>query len=191
MQIIGGKFRNRKLVAPKGSSTRPTPGRLREAIFNICQHYIEDAQFLDLFSGSGAMGLEALSRGAKAATFVESSKEAFRSIQQNAKNLDVEKSCHIIFGDVFQNIKKLKTKFDIIYADPPYKLILSVNQLEVLASHHVIRLIDESDLLKPMGDLFVEESSECPEYQGELKNLELKSCRRKGHSMIQHYQKTE
>ena len=125
MHIIGGIYRNRTLIAPKGQEVRPTSSRLREALFNICQSYIQDALFLDLFAGSGAMGFEAISRGAKKATLIDLSKDSIRCIEANAASLNVEEQVQILQGDVFKWIERLQkqgVQFDIIYADPPYQI---------------------------------------------------------------------
>src|SRR5436305_1632219 len=101
MRIIAGTFKNRRLIAPKGDATRPTTEQLRESLFNICQHYLEGAHFLDLFAGSGAMGLEALSRGASYATFVDNNKESVGYIHANVEALKVGGHSKVICGDVF------------------------------------------------------------------------------------------
>src|SRR5437016_10865163 len=90
MRIIAGEFKKAKILTPKGDATRPTQGRLREAVFNICQHEIIGANFLDICAGSGAMGLEALSRNAKSATFIDNSREAVQTISDNIKNFQLE-----------------------------------------------------------------------------------------------------
>lgn len=124
LRIIAGKFKGRILKIPKSSRTRPTQGMLREAIFNICQNEIEGALFLDLFAGSGAMGLEALSRGAARATFVEQNRQAIACIKENIKTLQVENQAALIPADVslaLTLLAKQKTQFDLIYIDPPYE----------------------------------------------------------------------
>src|SRR5437016_7699125 len=110
MHIIGGRYRNRTIAAPKGLATRPTSGALRESLFNICQHYIEGARFLDLFAGSGAMGLEALSRGAGHAFFIDNSRDAVNCLKGNAKKLLVEEQVTIRYGDVFQILERLASE---------------------------------------------------------------------------------
>lgn len=183
MQIVSGKFKNRKLISPKGNVTRPTSSRLRESLFNICQGYVEDASFLDLFAGSGAMGFEALSRGAKHVTFVDLAKEALTAIEANAKSLDVLRDVDILFGDVFAQLIKLekrKKQFDLIYADPPY---------DTPFSGQVLKIIDEGNLLKPGGELFIEDSRDSIPLESQLKTLVLKSSRRLGRSFLQQYSK--
>lgn len=183
MQIVGGKFRGHKINAPKTSSTRPTSSRLREALFNIVQSYIDEASFLDLYAGSGAMGLEALSRGAAKATFVDNNKEAISCIQANAKHLKVEMLTTALNGDVFRTVERLteKTQFDIIYADAPYSK-------EHSPSYRLLQFMDESSLLKDGGMLFIEDVLASHEVN-DLKNLQLISVRSAGPSFLHQYQK--
>ena len=150
LRIIGGTFRNRPLKAPKHALTRPTSAILRKSVFDICQSYIEDARFLDLFAGSGAMGLEALSRGASHATFVDQDKQALQCIYDNIQSLQVEGKTEVIRGDVLPVLKRLHGRFDLIYVDPPYALTAPV--LDIL------RWVDQHDFLAPGGILFIEEA---------------------------------
>lgn len=193
MHIIAGLFKNRIITTPKGLATRPTSSRLREALFNICQHSIEGARFLDLFAGSGAMGLEALSRGASSALFIDNSRESVRSIRQNLETLGIVDHAEVFLGDVFQHMKKLaeaKQVFDIIYADPPYEAVKRKGEGEQLAySSLVIKFVDETDLLSLNGSLFIEDSTATHLAQENLKTLKLKSVRRMGRSALYHYYK--
>lgn len=185
MQIIGGKYKNRKILVPKGDQTRPTSARLREALFNICQSYIEGTAFLDLFAGSGAMGLEALSRGASSVTFIDNHKECIRSIETNFSLLKAEEKVEILYGDVFQYLAKLQKRgkhYDIIYADPPYESAQSFSAL-------LLKTIDASDLLAPGGELFIEEAV-AAKPNLILSTLTLKSSRKLGRSILLQYEKT-
>lgn len=187
MYIIAGHFRRQKLLTPKGEQTRPTASRLREALFNICQGTIEEARFLDLFAGSGAIGFEALSRGAQSATFVEVNKEAISCIKKNAAHLKVEEQCQILHGQIFTLLKwldKQGQQFDMIYADPPYK----TEETEGYSAQ-VIEFIDASNLLAPGGVLFVEEDVRHQPQLDKLVNLKLKDSRVMGHSVLQQYVK--
>ena len=151
LKILAGEFGGRLLKAPKGSQTRPTTSMLRKAVFDILQPKIQDAVFLDLFSGSGAMGIEALSRGAKKAIFIDSHKDAIRCLKENLALLKLESKALIIQNDVFKALKKLeemKTICDIIYADPPYDR--SKLYLELLM------FFEKSSLLKADGTLLLE-----------------------------------
>ncbi|MBS0624726.1 MAG: 16S rRNA (guanine(966)-N(2))-methyltransferase RsmD [Verrucomicrobia bacterium] len=120
LRIIGGQFKGRILKSPKSTTTRPTQGVVREAVFNICQDLIREARFLDLFAGSGAMGLEALSRGASHATFVERDKNAASCIKENLTLLNLVSKSQVISIDAEAALKKMTSPFDIIYIDPPY-----------------------------------------------------------------------
>lgn len=147
-RIIAGQFKGRILKAPKNSSTRPTQGVLREAVFNICQNEIEGARFLDLFAGSGAMGLEALSRGAAHATFVDNDKQALTSIRENIAILQIASRTAVIANDAIFVLKRLFSScFDIVYIDPPYDVSI-IPFVEELLAHR---------LLAPNGLLFIEE----------------------------------
>lgn len=196
MRIIAGLHKNRPIKAPEGLATRPTAGRLREALFNICQGKIEGARFLDLFAGSGAMGLEALSRGAKSAVFIDNGRECLRCIEENTELLKVERQSQAVYGDVFDQLKRLTKRnavFDIIYADPPYAIYGEGEEEGVSLTAKVLAYIDEHiDLLAPEGDLFLEDARDAmPEAVTEkLVNLRLKSTRRLGRSALQHYVRT-
>ncbi len=124
MRIIGGTFRGHRLRAPKGP-TRPTTDRTREAIFNLLQSRLSlhDARVLDLFAGSGALGLEALSRGAASATFVEQGGAALGTIRQNAAALGVADRCTLHRADVLRFLtSEPSAHYDLVLADPPYAL---------------------------------------------------------------------
>lgn len=155
LRILGGEFKGRILCSPKTDATRPTLAVMKQAVFNILQTTIEGADVLDLYAGSGAMGLEALSRGAKSATFVESDKHAFHCIKENVKLLKVENRCTLVSYDVVVALKKwVKTQaaFDMIYADPPYAPAAKLKLLEEL-----LGIMDGSTLIRPGGKLFLEE----------------------------------
>lgn len=118
LKINAGKFKGHKLSAPK--DIRPATGFVRDAIFNICQHQIEDANFLDLFAGSGAIGLEAISRGAKFSTFVDKSPMSIRMIKENINKLNVQNLTKVICSDVMKFVTNSTGIFDIISIDPPF-----------------------------------------------------------------------
>ena len=154
LRIIGGSFRNRPLQSPKGEKTRPTLAVMRKAVFDILQNQVEGALFLDLFAGSGAMGLEALSRGAEHATFVESDRSALHCIEENIQTLKVELKCSVLRYDCLLALKKLakgKHRFDIVYTDPPYAA--AANLLK-----EILLFFDGNDLLNKGGVLFLEEA---------------------------------
>jgi 16S rRNA (guanine(966)-N(2))-methyltransferase RsmD len=159
LRIVGGKFRGRNLKTPNTEHTRPTTSMLREAFFNICAGTIEGARFLDLFAGSGAMGIEAISRGAIFTTCIEQDAKAFQCIKENVELLGIEPQVQSLKMDVLKALPRLLSPYDIIYVDPPY-------DQEALK---VIGLIHQHTLLSPGGELFLEQRydskikfTECP-----------------------------
>ncbi|MBX3718389.1 MAG: 16S rRNA (guanine(966)-N(2))-methyltransferase RsmD [Parachlamydiales bacterium] len=157
LRIIGGTFRNRLLKTPKGPQTRPSLAILRKAVFDILQQEIVDAEFLDLFAGAGAMGLEAISRGAKQATFIDKDRYALRCINENIKSFHVEDQCELFAADVFVALEKLGKagrKFDVVYIDPPYAASAEKSLIPKILS-----LLESLDLLKPQAIVFAEEGA--------------------------------
>lgn len=155
LRIIGGNYRNRLLKTPKGEQTRPTLAVMRKAVFDILQSDVEGAHFLDLYAGSGAMGLEALSRGAKHATFVETDKQAFRCIEENTRLLEVQDQCTLMSYDTLLALKKLAKAdkhFDIVYVDPPYAPAAKLRLLQ-----EILHFFDAHPLLNPGATIFLEE----------------------------------
>lgn len=123
MRIIGGTHGGRKIRSPEGKNTRPTTDFVREALFNILGSYVVESNILDVFAGTGAVGLEALSRGAQTATFIEKDPKAFLIIKQNLKDLNLQDKAFLIKDDALSALKNLDKKgqsFDIIFMDPPY-----------------------------------------------------------------------
>lgn len=121
MRIITGKAKGIILKAPLGDLTRPTADRVKEAVFSMLQFDIEDRTVLDLFAGSGQMGLEALSRGAKEATFVDKSKDAIKLIKENATKSKLSDNSLIFQADYLEFLQKnIGKSYDIIFLDPPY-----------------------------------------------------------------------
>lgn len=118
MRIISGVAGSRKIKVPKDVS-RPSTDRLREALFSILGQRIESARVLDLFAGSGALGMECLSRGASSCDFVDESREAGKVIQSNLKGLGLEGG-RVVEGDVFRYLRGRNRPYDLIFADPPY-----------------------------------------------------------------------
>lgn len=152
MRVIAGKARRLPLVSPEGRDTRPTTDRIKETLFNILQDEVPGCNFLDLFSGSGGIGIEALSRGAREAVFVEFGKEALACIRANLNKTRLVDQAMILPVEVGYGISKLEKmgkKFDIVYADPPYKKGFEPKILDLLA---------ESEIVKP-GALVILESS--------------------------------
>ncbi len=120
MRVIGGEFRSRVLKSVPGLDTRPTPDRMREALFSILSPRIEGATFADLYAGTGAIGIEALSRGARHAIFVELSRPAVNVIRENLKTLKAESRAEVRQAKATAIAPKLEA--DIVFLDPPYKL---------------------------------------------------------------------
>ncbi len=123
IQVIAGTYARRRLVVPKGSSTRPTTSQMRQAVFNICQNEVPMSRFLDICAGSGSMGIEALSRGAHSATFIDSDHFAIAAINENIKILGLEAATHIVAADALYALKRLEKQqktYTLCYFDPPY-----------------------------------------------------------------------
>ena len=120
MRIIGGRAKGFPLSAPQGVQTRPTADRVREAIFNVLAPHIAEARVLDLFAGTGALGLEALSRGAQEAVFIEQNKRTFAILQKNIIKTGFNAQCQTYLGDCRQMVASLSGAFDIVFLDPPY-----------------------------------------------------------------------
>jgi 16S rRNA (guanine966-N2)-methyltransferase len=120
MRVIGGGFRSRRLKSIPGPATRPTPDRLRETLFNILAPRIEGATFLDGYAGTGAVGIEALSRGARHAFFLERSRGAIEVIRENLASLDLESRATVVAGPVLLTVSRYPA--DILFLDPPYEL---------------------------------------------------------------------
>ena len=121
MRVIAGDKKGRRLVTPQGLDTRPTSDKVKEALFSIIQFELEGALFLDLFAGSGQMGIEALSRGAQRAVFVDMGRKPCECIRQNLKQLGLSQSGEIVMQSAEQFVSLCKEKFDIIFLDPPYR----------------------------------------------------------------------
>lgn len=121
LKIAGGLYKGLRLETPSSKITRPTSEILRESVFNICQHKIIDASFLDLYAGSGAIGIEAMSRGAKDVVFVEKDRQALLALKKNIEKIQVQEKTLVLACDVLIAIKKLSpATFDLVYIDPPY-----------------------------------------------------------------------
>ncbi len=162
MRIITGRAGGIKLDTLKGDNTRPTSERAKEAIFSMLQFEIEGREVLDLFSGSGQMGLEAVSRGAASATLVDKSKEAIAVIKKNADKTKLAPSCRILCADVMDFIRtsRERCKYDIVFIDPPYALralpgVLSslLDKGMVKATATIVCESEESDIFEALPEL--------------------------------------
>ena len=150
MRIISGKARGTKLYTLDGTATRPTLDRVKESLFNIIQNDIEDSTSLDLFSGSGAIGLEFLSRGAKRAVLCDSSKDAIKIIKQNVQKTHFEEKVEVYNMEFTKLVERLQNqKFDIIYIDPPYATDFIKISLEKIIEYELVnentKIIVETD----------------------------------------------
>ena len=140
MRVIAGSARRLPLKTVEGMDTRPTTDRIKETLFNMLQPSIADCMFLDLFSGSGAIGIEALSRGAKLAVMVENNPKALACIRENLKKTKLEEHALVMECDVLAGLKRLEGRgylFDIIFMDPPYNHNYECQVLEYLAGSHM------------------------------------------------------
>ena len=139
MRIISGKARGTKLYTLEGNNTRPTLDRVKESLFNIIQSKLEGKVFLDLFSGSGAVGLEAVSRNARKAILCDNNKEAISIIKKNASKTHLEELVDI-YNTTFEKLIKniLDEKIDIIYIDPPYATNYTIEAIELLIKYDLI-----------------------------------------------------
>ena len=149
MKIISGIYKGRTLDGYNISGTRPTMDRVKESLFAMIQDYIKDSTVLDLFSGSGNLGIEALSNGAKVAYLVDNNNIAIKTINSNIKKLNID-NAKVLKGDYKNILNNMNTKFDLIFLDPPYE----TNYLE-----ESIKLIINNELLKESGLIICESSS--------------------------------
>ena len=150
MRIISGKARGTKLYTLEGTAKRPTLDRVKESLFNIIQNDIEDSTILDLFSGSGAIGLEFLSRGAKRAVLCDNSKDAIKIIKKNVQKTHFEEKAEVYNMEFTKSIERLQNqKFDIIYIDPPYDTDFIKISIEKIIEYKLInektKIIVETD----------------------------------------------
>ncbi|MCR4767546.1 MAG: 16S rRNA (guanine(966)-N(2))-methyltransferase RsmD [Saccharofermentans sp.] len=153
-RVVTGRFRGAVLQAPEGDKTRPTTDKVKEALFSIIQSDVPDSEFLDLFAGSGQIGIEAVSRGAKRATLVDRSGQAAGIISKNISKVKLDGSDEIRFykrttGQALELLGQAGEKFDIIFMDPPYKDV-------PVRLEEATKLIEQYKLLDPQGMLIVE-----------------------------------
>ena len=168
MRIVGGSHKGARIYAPKGRDTRPTSDRVREAIFAILGS-VEGARVLDLFAGSGALGLEALSRGAAHAVFVEADPTAVKTIERNLEKLALEG--RIVRSDATRYLARTAERYDVVFVDPPYEMVES---LRMPLAEHLPRVLAEG------GSVVVETAADV---QPEL-SLPIRSTRRHGSTQL-------
>lgn len=157
MRVISGSARGLKLKAPEGLNTRPTTDRIKESLFNIIAADLYDICFLDLFGGSGGIGIEALSRGARKAYFADSSRKSIDIINDNLKRARLDSKAVVMNCDFRQALNRIKAegeKFDIVFLDPPYNTTLAAD---------AAGLITELGLLAEDGYIIAEQAADEPE----------------------------
>ena len=168
IRITGGTARGRVIESPKGYQTRPALARLRNSLFNIIQSIVPEARVLNLFAGTGSLGLESLSRGAQFCFFVENNRECFDLIRQNLNRLGFDKQAEVVLADGLKILPRLQAgphKFDIVFVDPPYKFFDQANIRKQL-----LGLLDElvgKGLVDRQGRFVIEHR------QGQLAELNL------------------
>jgi 16S rRNA (guanine966-N2)-methyltransferase len=165
MRVIAGKYRSRTLRSLKGQALRPTSDRLRETLFNILGPTVEDSLFVDLYAGTGAVGIEALSRGARTAIFVERHAPAAALIRRNLESLGISDEAEILGVDVLRGLERLEARHvhaQFVFLDPPYA---AAEEYE-----SVLEFLGESSMVAPDGRVIVEHLRKraLPERIGEL-----------------------
>lgn len=177
MRIISGIRRGHKLADFEGEDVRPTTDRVKESVFNLIQNRIADAEVLDMFSGSGALSFEALSRGASRAVCIDMDKRSVDVIKKNAADLSFEDKCEIINISCFDYMAKAKKSFDIIFLDPPYNKGIIEPVLDGIVKH---------SLLKEDGIIVLE--SDNTDFRDETEGLRAVKQRRYGRTYITVYE---
>lgn len=185
MRVITGSARGRRLGELKGMETRPTTDKVKESIFNCIQFEVQDARVLDLFAGTGQLGIEALSRGARSALFVDRRADAVKLVRENLALCRLEENAQVICGDSLAALGTQSGRFDIIFLDPPYESGLLEQAMEkivsfdILAPHGII--VAESAADKTLPELF-------PPYSGYREyrygKIKVTVCRRAGEETI-------
>ena len=180
MRIIGGKYRSRTLAEFKGEDVRPTSDRAKESLFNILSLKLPYARVLDLFCGSGALGIESLSRGASKAVFNDRRAESVKLLKTNLKKLGVEEEKTEIFShDYLVCLAQLKGKFELIFLDPPYKEEFGLPALKEIVKR---------ELLADGGVIVYERDRS---FQGSVEGLEKYDERKYGKAFLTFFRKTE
>ena len=165
LRIITGTAKGKKLKTLEGEATRPTSERIKEAVFSAIQFDIEGRRVLDLFAGSGQLGLEALSRGAASAMFIDSSREAMEIVKDNVRSVGFLDKSKYLVSDWRNYIRKAsgREKFDLIFIDPPYAMECCADAVERLIS---------SELIAPGGIIVLESGTENPDFSAR-ENIEV------------------
>lgn len=181
MRVIAGRAKGKKLKAPAGLNTRPITDRIKEALFNVLGSDIADSRVLDLFAGSGSVGIEALSRRAEKVVFIDAGGAAVKIIRENLDNCGMSEGFEIYRNDVFRAMNILQVhgeKFDYIYADPPFTNEIIFDQLMIA--------MDKADILKDDG-IFIIRSQKRKEMPVKLAKLEKYRVNNYGESTLHYY----
>lgn len=178
MRVISGQARGRILKAPRGYRTRPTADRVKEAIFNVLSLKIRGSQVLDVFAGSGGLGIEALSRGAEHCVFIEKNREAWLTVQKNLVRTGFDRQAKVYFGDFASVLSSLEQSFDLIFLDPPYHQGLV---------QKAVTLIIDCGLLKEDGVIIIETAGKQMELPGN-QEITLKKETVYGDTAVLYYQ---
>ena len=155
MRVITGSARGRRLKELEGMETRPTTDRVKEGMFSVLQFDIEGRRVLDLFAGTGQLGIECLSRGAASAVFVDRRADAVKLIRENLKITELSDRARVVSGDSMEYLKTLREKFDLILLDPPYAeglleaAIAHIAKFDILAPHGIIVAEHPADKAMP------------------------------------------
>lgn len=184
MRIIAGRARGRKLLPPDTMETRPTLDRVKESMFSIIQNYIPDSVVVDVFAGTGSLGLEAASRGAKEVYLVDKSNTTFPILKKNVENLKFQDYCFPLNLDSYEALKMLSKKgkvFDVIFIDPPYCKEMIPKAIEI---------IKENNLLKKDGIIVTKIDSIEEIYQG-YKEIQLLKSKKYGNTTVCIYNNEE
>ena len=139
MRVVTGKARGVLLKTPEGMQTRPTADRVKEAMFSIVNFDIPGASVLDLFAGTGQLGIEALSRGAKSAVFVDAREDACKIVRENLRRTKMENQAKTVRSDYLEYLKRCREKFDIILLDPPYAEVFLETALKTIAEIDILQ----------------------------------------------------
>jgi 16S rRNA (guanine966-N2)-methyltransferase len=155
MRVISGTAKGRKLEEPEGHRIRPTTDMVKESVFNIIQFDIEGRRVLDLFAGTGQLGIEALSRGAQSAVFVDESPDAVKLVRGNLKKVDVDQPASVVKGDALSFLRNCKERFDVVFLDPPYdtglidKALQKIIEIDILNENGIIICETTADRIMP------------------------------------------
>lgn len=185
MRVIAGKYKSRRLDAPPGMQTRPTSDRLRETLFNVVAASIEGSVWLDLFAGSGAIGIEALSRGARSVYFVEAAGAATRTIRKNLHTLEIEDGAEVIERDAATALRMLDAQAatcDFVFLDPPYRKMGDYEQ--------VLGFLSQSQLLAPQSQVIAEHDKHF-DPGNEFGSLQRYRSLRQGDAVLSFYRRQE